>query len=94
MEFLGEAMKALKLLGGYILDGLKSLGGMLAETGALREVVGAFREIAVMLGEFADELGLRFGKTRRARRPRAGPSATVAGRRRARRGAARPRRRR
>ena len=64
MMFLGEAMKALKLLGGYILDGLKSLGSMVAEAGAgaLREVTGALREIAGKLGEFADELMAKFGK--------------------------------
>jgi hypothetical protein len=62
MEFLGEAMKALKALGGFILDGLKSLGSMVAEAsaGALREVVGAFREIGTKLGEFAEELGSKF----------------------------------
>lgn len=62
MEFLGEAMKALKALGGFILDGLKSLGSMVAEAsaGALREVIGAFREIGVKLGEFAEELATKF----------------------------------
>ncbi|HWO23230.1 MAG TPA: DUF4157 domain-containing protein [Kofleriaceae bacterium] len=62
MELLGEAMAALKKLGGYILDGLKSLGGMIAEAGAgaLREVTGAFREIGTKLGEFADEILTKF----------------------------------
>ena len=62
MEFLGEAMKALKALGGFILDGLKSLGSMVAEAsaGALREVMGAFREIGTKLGEFAEELAAKF----------------------------------
>jgi hypothetical protein len=62
MEFLGEAMKVLKQLGGFILDGLKSLGSMIAEAGAgaLREVTGAFREIATKLGEFADEIMAKF----------------------------------
>src|SRR5262249_39272116 len=64
MLFMGKAMEALKLLGGYILDGLKSLGSMVAEAGAgaLREVTGALREIAGKLGEFADELMAKFGK--------------------------------
>ena len=62
MEFLGEAMKVLKQLGGFILDGLKSLGSMIAEAGAgaLREVTGAFREIATKLGEFAEEIMAKF----------------------------------
>jgi hypothetical protein len=63
MEFLGEAMGLLKKLGGFILDGLKSLGKMAADAaaGALHEVLGAFREIGTKLGEFADELLSKFG---------------------------------
>jgi hypothetical protein len=58
MEFLGEAMAALKSLGGFILDGIKSLGSMATEAagGALKEVIGAFGEIGTKLGEFAEEL--------------------------------------
>jgi hypothetical protein len=64
MEFLGEAMRLLKSLGGYLLDGLKQLGGMVehAGAGALREVTGALRDIASKLGEFADEIMGKFGK--------------------------------
>ncbi|HEX8113797.1 MAG TPA: hypothetical protein VF516_38965, partial [Kofleriaceae bacterium] len=63
MAFLGEAMGLLKKLGGFILDGLKSLGKMAADAaaGALHEVLGAFREIGTKLGEFADELLSKFG---------------------------------
>src|SRR5262249_55101636 len=63
MKFMGEAMGLMKKLGGFILDGLKSLGKMVAEAGAgaLREVTGALREIAGKLGEFADELLGKFG---------------------------------
>jgi hypothetical protein len=63
MKFLGEAMGLMKKLGGFILDGLKSLGKMVAEAGAgaLREVTGALRQIAGKLGEFADELLAKFG---------------------------------
>jgi hypothetical protein len=62
MEFLGEAMKALKQLGGYILDGLKQLGGMVKEaaSSALGEVVAAFREIGTKLREFAEEILAKF----------------------------------
>ncbi len=58
MEFLGEAMAALKSLGGFILDGIKSLGSMVTEAagGALKEVIAAFGEIGTKLGEFAEEL--------------------------------------
>jgi hypothetical protein len=63
MKFLGEAMGLMKKLGGFILDGLKSLGKMVAEAGAgaLREVTGALRQIAGKLGEFADEILAKFG---------------------------------
>lgn len=64
MEFLGEAMAALKALGGFLLDGLKQLGKMAEEAGggALREVTGALRDIAGKLREFADEILGKFGK--------------------------------
>lgn len=54
---------AAALLGGFILDGLKSLGKMAADAaaGALHEMLGAFREIGTKLGEFADELLSKFG---------------------------------
>ncbi|HEY0482322.1 MAG TPA: hypothetical protein VGD37_32600, partial [Kofleriaceae bacterium] len=62
MEFLGEAMAALKKLGGFVLDGIKSLGSMVVEAGAgaLREVMAAFGEIGTKLGEFAEEILAKF----------------------------------
>jgi hypothetical protein len=65
MKFLEEAMIALKSLGGFLLKGIKELGGMVAEAGAgaLREVVGAFGTIGTKLGEFAEELMAKFGGT-------------------------------
>jgi hypothetical protein len=65
MEMLGKAREVLKGIGGFILDGIKQLGSMVkdAASGVLHEVIGAFRDIATKLREFADELLAKFGKS-------------------------------
>jgi hypothetical protein len=63
MKFLGEAMKGFKLLGGFLLKGIKDLRGSFdAAAGALHSVLGAFEDIGKKLGEFADEILGKFGK--------------------------------
>lgn len=63
MEFMGEAFKLLGKLGGYIVDGLKSLGRMVKETGggALKAVTEAMGNIGKKLVSFAEQLLGRFG---------------------------------
>jgi Domain of unknown function (DUF4157) len=63
MEFLGEAFKLLSKVGKYVMDGVKSLGKMVAETagGALKLVKEALGAIGEKLLAFAEEILARFG---------------------------------
>lgn len=62
-EALGAAFKLLGKIGGYLMDGVRSLGRLFQNAGGqIRKVLGAMGEIGEKLVAWADELLSRFGR--------------------------------
>ena len=84
MEFMGEAFKLIGKLGGYLIDGVKSLGKMAAQAtgGALKAVVEALGSAGRKMMAMAENPSLRASAVRasawRRGRPRSSRSEAAA----------------